>query len=140
MLAANYLFGVVTYMLMTQNKKLDLLGSLNHWRNVLIAAIPHGPPVPKEDYLEHINGAEDFKKIGRGIWGYLKNSAVCLVTGKGEGCEKRRAALFYLLGFWSARVMKEKVNLEELIERVGRGVLPRFSGLFVNRQFGLYNQ
>ena len=113
-LLMNYALGIVVHEIMAQHKSLEVLGTLNNLRNIYIAAYPEMP-------MPEAKTADNLKEVSQVIWNYLKASGKCFVTG--AGCSlQRRAAMYYMFGFWSAKTM-HAINWDKLIKRIS-GRLP----------------
>ncbi len=110
-LLMNYLFGIATHEIMARGKNLRRLGMLNNLRKIYIAAFPD-MPIPDMPSGEVKNISDMLNRI----WLYLKSSSKCLVTG--SGCTvQRRAAMYYMLGFYSAKTM-HMINWDKWINRL----------------------
>ncbi len=110
-LLMNYLFGIATHEIAARGKNLRRLGMLNNLRKIYIAAFPD-MPIPDMPSGELKNISDILNRI----WLYLKSSSKCLVTG--SGCTvQRRAAMYYMLGFYSAKTM-HTINWDKWINRL----------------------
>ena len=117
LLLMNYLFGILTHEIMRQHKSLNYLGGLNNLRRTFTVLYPDMPipGMPSEK-------AETHSEILNRIWLYLKSSGRCLVTG--SGCTLyRRAAMYYMLGFFSAKTM-HRINWNKWINKLSEKIYP----------------